>query len=128
MCKSRACNNGPLTWKPKVKKNGNRKKSPNGMPMFSQCHLFLDCAFFFFVFFFVFQLIGWATQVVILWLAWYCWLGGVCLDVVVSGSSNRKRSTECGCSVGAGPNGIRFGCDGTCTSAPVYFVSAPSKT
>jgi hypothetical protein len=24
-------------------------------------------------------------QLLIWWLAWYCWLGGVCLDVVVSG-------------------------------------------
>jgi hypothetical protein len=63
--------------------------------------------FFFFGFLFVFQLVGWATRVVILWLAWYCWLGGVCLDVVVSVSVNRKRSTECGCLIGTGSNGIR---------------------
>jgi uncharacterized membrane protein YdcZ (DUF606 family) len=60
------------------------RKVQNGMPMFSPMSFVYGFCFFFFVFLFVFQLVGWATRVGILWLAWYCWLGGVCLDVVVS--------------------------------------------
>jgi len=38
------------------------KEVQNGMPMFKACHLFLDCAFFFFFSFFVFQLIDRASE------------------------------------------------------------------
>jgi len=63
MCKSRACNNGPLTWKPKVKKNGNRKKKSK---MECRCLKHVICfwivLFFFFSLFFVFQLIDRACE------------------------------------------------------------------
>lgn len=56
------------------------------MPMFSPMSFVSGFCFFFFSFsLFVFQLVGWATWVGILWLAWYCWLGCVCVDVVASG-------------------------------------------
>jgi len=88
MCKSRACNNhyGPLTWKPKVlRKMESWKKSPKwNADVFTHVICFWILLFFFSFSLFVFQLVGWATWVGILWLAWYCWLGCVCLDVVVS--------------------------------------------
>lgn len=83
MCKSRACNNhyGPLTWKPKVKKNGIMKeKSKMECRCFHPCHLFLDSAFFFFVFSFRFSTgwlgdVSWDFVACLVLLAWLCMPG-----------------------------------------------------
>jgi len=90
MCKSRACNNGPLTWKPKVKKNGNRKKKSK---MECRCLKHVICfwivLFCFSLFFFRFStdwsgVSSFSVVEFVACLVLLAWLG-VCLDVVVSG-------------------------------------------